>query len=85
MLGIEVLFSDAQDIVFGDFFDGFGILREVIQAEIIELHLSEDVRQLRAGVDAQWKAADDKRLGFAKFLIRDRCIANPLYFGQTLR
>ena len=49
MLGIEILFGDAQHVVLRDFLDRSWVLREIVQPKIVELDLGEDVRQFGAG------------------------------------
>ena len=60
MLGIEVLFCNAQDVVLRNFLDRFGVLGEVVQSQIVKFHLRQYLSQFGARVDAQREAADNE-------------------------
>mgnify|MGYP006932269873 CR=1 FL=1 len=83
MLRIEILCRHAKDIVLRDLFDGFWIVRKIIQPQIVELHLCEDIGELGARIDPQREATDDEGLRLIELLIRDRGVAYPFDLGQN--
>src|SRR5574338_898237 len=82
MLGIEILLGNAQDVVFCNFLDRLRVLGEVVQSQIVKLHLRQHLRQFGARVDPQWKAAHDERLRVVELLVGDVTLAHAFQLLQ---